>query len=104
MPKINLSNGKLILLSVLFYFIFSDLNGQNKAEKASQKKKEKLEIENEKAAEERSKALIEHQIEIQGKKTQKRMRENMEMTNKYYKRKLGKTFFQQLCKKKRKKK
>jgi hypothetical protein len=103
MRKINVTNGKLILLSVLFYFMLSIAMGQNKAEKAAQKKNDKTDIENEKADEERSKALLEHQIEIQGKKTQKRMRENIDMTNHYYKRKLGKTFFQRLCKKKRKK-
>ena len=100
-PKIILTNGKIVFLSVLFCGLFYYASAQSKAEKAAEKKNEQLQLEKEKAEESKKDAFLNHQLQIQGKKTQKRMKENMQLTDNYYKRKLGKTFFQKLFKKKR---
>jgi hypothetical protein len=81
-------------------------NAQKNDAKKIEDRKEQLRMEREKAAEAQHEAGLKHQYEIQTKSVQKRMKQNLRSTNKYYDRKLGLTFFQKLfsCKKKRKRK
>ena len=66
------------------------------------KKKEQKELEKERLEEEKHKRDIQYQLSIQSKIARKRMIEGRKKTDKYYKKKLGQTFFQRLCPKKRK--
>jgi hypothetical protein len=89
----------ICLLPVLTY---AQKNDPRKIEE----RKEQLRIEREKAEEAQYEALLKLHSDIQTKKVQKRMKQNLRMTNNYYNRKLGLTFFQKLFsdKKKRKRK
>lgn len=51
----------------------------------AEKKKERLEKEQEKAEELKRKALLERHFNMQGPKTQKRMKQNLKMADQFYK-------------------
>jgi hypothetical protein len=96
------SNDKKRLISILICFYFFVCFGQNQKKQVQEDKKEQLEMEQEKALETKRAAFLAHQLTIQSKATQKRMKANFKMTDRYYKRKMGQTLFQKLFVKKRK--
>ena len=82
----------------LSIYIFGQTNKSKEAIKKAELQKE----ERERIAEDEYQKALQHKFEIQSKKTKKRMLENKKRTDNFYKKKLGQTFFQQLCPKKRK--
>lgn len=103
-PKIKLSICKIAFFIFLFYTNNSILYSQSKTVKAAETKKTLLDEEKDKLREAQSKAVFEHQYSIQSKDAKKRIKKNWKLTNQYYKRKLGQTFWQKIfCKSKKRK-
>ena len=93
-PKYNLYICKIVLSLTLFYgnyyILWSQNNTASKAIKRVEQKKEEK-----KALDEQGyKEALKHQYEIQGKEAQKRMKNNMRVTRKYYNRKLDNGLWQ----------
>jgi hypothetical protein len=103
-PKINVRISKKAYIYLILCLLPVFINAQKKDAKKIEERKEQLRIEREKAAEVQREAGLKHHFEIQTKNVQKRMKQNIRSTNKYYNRKLGLTFFQKLFPEKKKRK
>ena len=77
--------------------------GQPKAVKEAEKKKEQRAQEQELEAKRKHDELLLKHFNMQGKKTQKRMKENKKLTEKYYKQQTHKSLYEKFCKKRKKK-
>ena len=99
--KIISSNVKLKLISITFVIALS-ANGQQHSKKDAETKKEEIQARQETESEEKRQAFLKHQLAIQSKNTQKRMIENQQMTEDYYRNRYHKSIFQILFPKKRK--
>jgi Tfp pilus assembly protein PilN len=99
--KIIFNNCKRILFIAFFCIFCLHISAQSKKVKEANRKKEALTEEQSQAAQEQYEKNLQHQYDIQSKATKKRMQDNKKSTDKYYKKKLGQSFFQRIFKKKR---
>jgi hypothetical protein len=83
---------KKLILIVFIVLPCYYINGQS-----SEKKKPNTEKELEKINQKKEEAFIKHQYSIQTKEVQKRMKRSERMTEKYYQRQMGKTWWQRFC-------
>jgi hypothetical protein len=84
-----------VLASLFFLSIAAQVRPLKDNDKEN-KKKEEVKEEKRKTSIAARDARLKHHLEIQTKKVQRRMKKNLRQTNKYYSRKLHKTFFQKI--------
>jgi hypothetical protein len=101
--KINVSIPNKVYIYIILCFLPITVIAQKNDAKKVEKRKEELRIKREQAAEAERDKNLKHHFDIQTKNVQKRMKQNQKLTNNYYKKKLGLTFFEKLfCHKKKK--
>ena len=87
-PKFNFYNWKIILSITLFCVIYSYLPAQDRAARKAEKRQEQLKKEREEEFEKSYRKALDHQLEIQGKQAQKRMKKDKKIIDNYYNKKL----------------
>jgi hypothetical protein len=100
--KIKFYNGKKALFILFFCAFYCYGYCQSKKVKEAIKKQEQRQEKKDQSSDDQYEGKLKHQFEIQSKIAQTRMLQNKKVTDKYYKKKLGQTFFQRICPKKRK--